>query len=171
MNKRGVEEKYLSIWNMFAIIFLLAVVVIGLYLNSSREFDVRGEEAKAIALKLRDCMIDDNGYLKEAFYADNLLPDVYEKADIFEECALNEKMFEENRLFYAKAEFLDADGAEEVFPGFDIGNGELDSQCQIKKSEQNLAVCYEEKIHAYDGFNKKDIMVLIRTASNNMGEK
>lgn len=161
MNKKA-QEKYLSIWNILAWIGIAGVIALGISFYEVSQTDVRTEEAKIINQKIMDCLVEYDGTLKY---------NLNESFDIFRECSLNEKLFEEELIFFAKVEAfpVNEETSETALIELKFGNGEFDIQCNLK--DENLARCYKQETFVEDKKARKDYLLKIKTGSNNKGGK
>lgn len=98
-NKRG-EEKIFSIW-MFLIWGAVGlVIVLGINIFYGADTDIRQMEAEILYERIANCVID-NGFIDETL--------IRKDFNVFEECYLSEKLFNETSSFSFVIEVFDED--------------------------------------------------------------
>ena len=85
MNKSG-SEGVLSVWWFLVLAMVGAGIALGVFMFYSADLDVQKLESEVLANKVYDCL-NNNGYLRSDIFLDDF--------DIYKECAINEKMFNE----------------------------------------------------------------------------
>lgn len=156
MNKRASEE-FLSPYNFVIWILLVLTIVAGITITGNANTDVRSAEAKVLAIRIADCLMED-GKIKMEFQQDMNLLDF---------CSLNAEIFAGGD-YYAKISLIDLSTKEKV-KEVTIGNADLEMQCEIKKQESQFAECYTQKIYLQDE-TSRDLILQVISASNNLGE-
>ena len=148
INKKG--DEYLSIWNILMWIVVVGAVVAGLVIFNNAKTDVRGTEARILAIRIADCVSQER--------IEKILTDEF---NIYEECSLSKKVIEGEDYFVSISL---ANMQSQELKNIILGNTELSFQCQIKKEEKHFAECYEDSFYS----NVNDGMIVhIKTASNN----
>jgi len=153
-NKKG-DEVILSPWNVIIWVLLIGALVIGLVIFNNSKTDIRSEEARILALRVADCIIEDSRVMP--------LPEDF---NIFETCHLSQEVIEESGGYFIKIEVIDLYSKEEL-ASYSTGDKDLELQCALKTEEKHFAVCYREKVFS-NGFQNEplDLIVKITTASN-----
>ena len=168
MNKVG-GEKLLSIWWFFVLVIVGAGIVAGVFLNYSKEADVRQPEAQILGERIFGCIIQ-NGDLKENVLDKNF--------DIFSECKINKSLFGVGSRFYFNLKINHLEGKELREPILG-GLGPLEKDCLVTSGKEeevigagNFPGCYRKEIYVgyYIGGKRKIAKVVLLTASNNRGE-
>lgn len=154
MNKKG-DEKYLSPWNVLVWIIMVGTIVIGLGIFNSASTDVRPEEARILALRIADCIVEEN----------HLIAEITEDFNIHQACNLNKEMISPSGDFYISITLKDLYTKQETSEKFTLGDKDLEFQCAIKEDEENFAACHTELVYAKNSKNQ-EIIIEIKTASN-----
>ncbi|MFA4953184.1 MAG: hypothetical protein WC584_03105 [Candidatus Pacearchaeota archaeon] len=167
MNKRG-GEKLLSVWWFFVLTVVGVGIVVSVLMFYSAEEDTRSLESEILYNKIVDCVVD-NGVLIQGISN--------KEFDLTKTCNLNEKVINEEKLFYIKINILDENGKSlrEPIVG---GSGGFPTQCEIQKPDENgkttgakhYAKCFERTINILYGDGKNGKLGIL-TASNNLGRK
>ncbi|MBU0977979.1 MAG: hypothetical protein KKD18_06175, partial [Nanoarchaeota archaeon] len=123
LNKKG-DEKYLSPWNILIWIILIGTIVIALGMFNSAKTDIRSEEARILAHRVIDCIIQDG----------KTLAPLTENFDLLEKCNLNKKIIEESGAFYIGITLTDLN-TNEIIEQYSVGDKDLKFQCALKKDE------------------------------------
>ena len=166
-DKRG-GEKIMSVWWFAVLVVVGTGIVISVLIFYSAEEDVRGIESEILYSKIVDCVAN-NGFLVDG---------VLEKEfDLMKTCNLNEKVINEEKLFYIKINILDENGNSLREPIVE-GNKEFPQECEIQRPDENgktvgakyYAKCFENSINILYGERKIGKLEIL-TASNNVGRK
>lgn len=157
MNKKG-SEKYLSPWNIFIWVIVIGAVVSGISISTHMETDVRPAEARLLAVKIADCIVQD-GQINEDMFSEDF--------DIFKACSLKKEVIENGKyLIDIQIEDLETN---ETRKRIAVGNTELRVQCEINGNEDSFAACYSDRLVVSDTQDKQTYyLVKIKTASNNI---
>lgn len=156
------EERYMFPW-MFVAWGFVSIVVIGVVvLFWGAEADIRGEEAELLAERLGDCL-SEMGKINEEM----LKPGV----NVFEVCRLDSAILRDSGDFYFRISFLDAESAREIREPIEVGNFELELECELTKRGKSSARCDKEVIFVSRESDGSDIAVEIVTASDSLGDK
>ena len=167
--KKG-GEKLLSVWWFFVLTIVGVGIVVSVLLFYSADEDTRSLEAQILYEKVVNCVVD-NGFLIQGISN--------KEFDLMKTCSLNEKIVNEEKLFYIKINILDESGKSLREPIIK-GNTEFPQECEIQKPDEKgkiteakyYAKCFEKTIDVLyrdNGIKKAKLEIL--TASNNNGRK
>ena len=166
-NKKG-GEKLLSVWWFFVLTIVGVGIVVSVLMFYSAEEDTRSLESEILYNKIIDCIVD-NGFLSPIVLNQNF--------DLMKTCTLDEKVINEEKLFYIKINILDENG-KNLRESIVEGNKEFLTQCEIQSPDEkgkiteakHYAKCFRRTIKIiYSGEKIGKLEIL--TASNNLGRK
>lgn len=157
-DKKG-DEKYLSIWWFFVIVFVGTGIIVAAILFHSADVDVGKIESEILYEKIISCLVD-QGVLVEGFIVDEI------SFDIFKECGINRQTFEE-KGYSLKLEFLGTEENFEIVKGDSILCG-----ASVEESRNSLKCFGKTEEVLYDKNNEiKSGSLKLLIASRQEGER
>jgi hypothetical protein len=151
------DSRILSPWLFIILAFIGVIIVGGVFSFFSGSLDIRILEAKSLSDRLV-FGISDNGYLRN-----NVLMDSF---NIFENSKINEKMLDNNGVYYFNITLYDESG--KLVKSIVKGNSDFEIQCRLKGNK--LAKCFYREFKLYNDQEDKLYNVIILTGSNNGGK-
>lgn len=172
LNKKG-GEKLLSVWWFFVLAIVGVGVSAGVLIYHSADVDIREIEAEILYEKILNCITEQGFLIEEALKED------FNVSDFFEECELNEEIFEEESIFYFNIQILDE--SENLIKEIRGGDFSFEKDCKIQEEDEEgkkieakyYPRCVREKetILYYEDNEIKEATLEILTASNQVGRK
>jgi len=172
LDKRG-GEKIMSVWWIFCLTVVGVGIVVATLMYYSADEDVRSLEAEVLYNKIVNC-ITENGVLIQGISNPEF--------DLIKTCDLDEKIINEDYLFYINVGIFDINGNSLRQNGENIieGNTDFLTQCELQEKDENgketraeyFAKCFKKNLEV---FYEDDILIKSRieilVASNNQGRK
>ena len=172
LNKKG-GEKLLSIWWFFVIVIVGGGITAGVLIYHSTDVDIREIEAEILYEKILNCITE------QGFLIEEVLKEDFNISDFFEECELNEEIFEEENVFYFNIQIFDE--SKNLTKEIKGGDFSFEKDCGIQEEDEegkkikakHYPRCVREKetILYYEGNKIKKATFEILTASNQAGKK
>ena len=166
-NKKG--TKLFSLWWFFTLAIIGLGIVMGIFIFSSAEVDIRELEAEILYNRIIHCIAQNQVLIDDALNED---------FDIFDECHLSKVAFD-SEPFYFRIKFLDererkirtdirAKSSMESTCNIILGEGDLDPTLEAEK----YPVCLrkKEQVLSSEGVEAKKVTLEILVASSNEGE-
>ncbi len=171
LNKRG-GEKLLSIWWFFVIAIVGLGITAGVLIYHSSDVDVREIEADVLYEKIVNCIVE------QGFLIDDILKEDFNVSDFFEECELNEEIFEDGSYFYFNIQIFNE--SYDLIKEIKGGDFSFEKDCRIQEEgeEKKIKARYyprcigkKDMVLYYEGSEIKEATLEILTASNQAGRK
>jgi len=168
-DKRG-GEKLLSVWWFFVLVIVGVGIVVAVMIFYSAHEDTRNLEAELLYSKIVNCVVE-NGFLINGISN----PDF----DLLKRCNLNEKVFDDEELFYINIGIFDEQG-NKLRENILEGNKDFFKECEFQEKDEKGSVikakhyskCFRRSFNVlYEDGDIKKAKLEILTASNNLGRK
>ncbi len=150
------KARLLSLWWALVLIVIVAGISIGVVLFYSAKTDVRMIEARIIAEKASDCLVE-LGYFNSDFLNSNF--------DVYNSCGFDEKTMNESGSYFLK---ITASNSSGVLKSASYGNNAFEKECEVQRAvseAEKFPICIVKRISTIDS-NGNDIKLEIKGGSN-----